>query len=170
MQRYAAGDEAAFAELYELVVPRVRRYIICRTSDPQLAEDLLQQTLLRLHRSRSDFLAGEEVLPWLLAIARRIIIDGLRRATCATKATLGLAPVIASTGERPDEIVEALELASQLDSEVAELPEKQRAAFDLLRHRELSPSEAATALQITVGALRVRLHRAQAALKTAMAR
>jgi RNA polymerase sigma-70 factor, ECF subfamily len=166
MERYAAGDEAAFAELYGLVAPRLHNFLTRSISDHALAEDLLQQTLLQVHRARSSFLAGKDVLPWLFVIARRLVVDSFRRASRSTTATSEFARIFAHSGsERADDVVEAKELASRIAAQLARLPESQRVAFDLLKRQRLSLSEAAAALKITTGALKLRLIRAQTALR-----
>src|ERR1700690_175500 len=48
MERYAAGNEAAFAELYDLIAPRLYGYLLRKTRNQSAAEDLLQQTMLRI--------------------------------------------------------------------------------------------------------------------------
>jgi RNA polymerase sigma-70 factor (ECF subfamily) len=169
MERYARGDDAAFAELYERVAPQVHRFLSSRTSDPALAQDLLQQTLLQAHRARDSFLPGAEVMPWLRTIARRLLIDHARRerglAFVDNVDQLGAVdPRAGAQG-----ILEARELASRIDDEVARLPEPQRVAFDLMKRQGLSLAEAAGRLQITVGALKLRLHRAHGTLRAALA-
>src|SRR6478735_49383 len=55
MERYAAGDDAAFAQVYDEVAPRLmrhlRRHVACRA----VVEDLVQQTFLQMHRARGRF-------------------------------------------------------------------------------------------------------------------
>ena len=79
MERYARGDEAAFAELYDAIAPRLLRFLCGATRDAFAAEDLMQQTLLHVHRARGTFIAGSPVMPWALAIARRLMTDRARR-------------------------------------------------------------------------------------------
>ncbi|HEY4156902.1 MAG TPA: sigma factor, partial [Polyangiaceae bacterium] len=67
MERYAAGDDAAFALLYDSLAPRILGYLARRTRDRADAEDILQQTMLHVHRSREAFIPGSEVAPWAFA-------------------------------------------------------------------------------------------------------
>ncbi len=80
MDRYAAGDDAAFSELYDALSPRLLVFLQRRTRDDELAADLLQQTFLQMHCARRHFTPRAEVLPWAFAIARRLIIDRVRKA------------------------------------------------------------------------------------------
>src|ERR1019366_5804156 len=52
MERYAGGDTAAFGQLYDALSPRLFGYLLRQTRDRARAEDLLQQTMLQIHRAR----------------------------------------------------------------------------------------------------------------------
>src|SRR4051794_38583840 len=75
MDRYARGDDSAFADVFDAVGPRVHAYLMRQTGNPTVTDDLLQQTLLQMHRRRGTYAAGFPVLPWAFAIARRLYID-----------------------------------------------------------------------------------------------
>src|SRR5204862_7652843 len=79
MARYGAGDDAAFADVYDVVAPPLERYLLKHSRDRALSEDLLQQTFLKMHRHRGAFLPGSAVMPWAFAIALRLLIDRIRR-------------------------------------------------------------------------------------------
>src|SRR5262249_20161831 len=80
MDRYAQGDEASFSELYDALAPRLYGYLLRQTRNDTRAEDLLQQTFLQIHCARGRFIPGADVVPWAFAIARRLLIDGVRRS------------------------------------------------------------------------------------------
>src|SRR5262245_56936480 len=79
MERYSNGDNAAFAELYDAIAPRLHGFLRKATRDDSTTEDLMQQTFLQIHRARGSFIAGAAVMPWALAIAKRLMIDSARR-------------------------------------------------------------------------------------------
>src|SRR5262249_5976182 len=84
MARHAAGDQAAFAELYDGLAPLVMAYLRRRTHDRDLVEDLVQETFLRLHLHRGRYKRDAPVLPWALTIAARLLanrVRGTRRAS-----------------------------------------------------------------------------------------
>src|SRR5688572_22381680 len=58
MERYANGDEAAFGELYDALVPRLYAFVLRKMRDPVRAEDLVQQTMLQVHCARGRFVPG----------------------------------------------------------------------------------------------------------------
>jgi len=168
MTRYAAGEEAAFAIVYDELAPRMYGYLVRQTRDPARAEDIVQQTFLQMHRARGTFVAGAEVLPWSFAIARRLMIDGFRR---------GRREVLEDTearDDRPaldpaaDDLVQAQELANRIRRALETLPQTQRTAFELVKQEGLSLAEAAQVLGTTVSAVKLRAHRAYEALRAVL--
>src|SRR5690348_10917133 len=89
MQRYQDGDAAAFRELYALVAPRLLGYLVKMTRSRAVADDLLQQTFLKVHRARASYVRGADPVPWLYAIAHRTFIDETRRDKRAVARTAG---------------------------------------------------------------------------------
>jgi RNA polymerase sigma-70 factor (ECF subfamily) len=169
MERYAAGEDAAFGELYDFVAPRLYAYLLHLTGDPDLTADVLQQTLLQVHRARRRFISRADVFPWILTIARHLVIDNSRSATRRLVSTSELDDLIPSDGALADDVVQAIQLASLLEGALARLPEPQRVVFDLLNRQKLSLAETARTLRITVGAVKLRRHRAYRALRAAIA-
>lgn len=169
MARYAAGEDAAFAELHAMVASRLYGYLMRRTGDSDLVEDLVQQTFLQVHRARTSFLAGADVMPWLLSIARRLLIDHVRRAHRMAYLADHLTPDAAlTTTSGADDLVHAKQMIACLQWQLRRLPDSQRDAFELLSHHDGPLDEAATRLATSVGALKVRMHRAQNALRAAL--
>ena len=168
MDRYAAGDNAAFALVYDALAPRLYGYLLRQARDRARAEDLLQQTFLHMHRARHRFIPGAEVTPWAFAIARRLLIDTLRRGKRETLVDDGEPDSVLSTDPGADDLFEASELAGRLRRELARLPQSQRAAFELIKDEGLSMAEAAAVLGTTVAAVKLRAHRAYEALRGAL--
>ena len=175
MERYARGEDRAFSELYDALAPRLRRYLLRASGDPGRADDLLQQTMLQIHRARGRFIAGAEVLPWAFAIARRLLIDSLRRRRNERR-ILSLetggheaGPVeVAACQHGADELIDGQRLARALEAELERLPESHRLAFELVKNQGLSIREAALVLGATPTAVKLRAHRAYAALRAAL--
>jgi RNA polymerase sigma-70 factor, ECF subfamily len=171
MERYAAGDDTAFAELYDALAPRLHQYLARQTRDTSRAEDLLQQTLLHIHRARGRFAAGADVFPWAFAIARRLFIDGLRRGKHeVVAATAGGDSFYESAGTAPpaDDLLHTKRVAQAVARELAKIPETHRVAFELVKTEGLSMREAAEVLGTTVTAVKLRAHRAYVALRAAL--
>jgi RNA polymerase sigma-70 factor (ECF subfamily) len=171
MDRYARGDDAAFAPLYTALSPRLFAYLRRRTQNVCAAEDLLQQTFLQIHRARATYLAGADVGVWATAIARRLVVDALRKSRrqvpLASDDEVAARPPV-SRHPRADDLVCTKELALLARRELARLPKSQQTAFDLIRGEELSAGDTALALGATRNAVKLRAHRARVALRDAL--
>jgi RNA polymerase sigma-70 factor (ECF subfamily) len=168
MDRYAAGDDSAFTELYDVLAPKLYQYLLRQTRDPAFAEDLLQQTMLQVHCSRGRFFRGAAVIPWAFAIARRLLIDSYRRRKREALHHQGQAVEELVVTEGADELLQSKRIAAELDRELARLPEAQRVVFELMRRDGLSIREVAQVLGTTANAVKLRAHRAHVALRIAM--
>jgi RNA polymerase sigma-70 factor (ECF subfamily) len=169
MDRYAVGDDSAFADVYDAVALRVHAYLLRQTRDRIAADDLLQQTLLQMHRKRGTYARGLAVLPWAFAIARRLYIDQLRRRrTDALWSARDVGDDDHLTASSPDDELASREVAARVEAELARMPEKQRAAFELLKLDGLSHQEAAQALGTTVSAVKLRAFRAYGAIRAVL--
>jgi RNA polymerase sigma-70 factor (ECF subfamily) len=180
MDRYARGDDAAFAEVYDLLAPRLYGFLLRQTRAAAKAEDLVQQTFLQIVRARGTFEENAAVLPWAFAIARRLFIDSLRRGKrevlaadddeqppSARERAVG-AGLAAQAPPRPDEALHARQVADRVRLELSRLPDNQRVAFELIKQEGLSVAEAAQILGTTVSAVKLRAHRAYEALRAVL--
>src|SRR5260370_39518063 len=79
MERYQQADPDAPAALVGALSPALLRFFRSQVASREQADDLLQETWLRIHRARHTYRRGEPVLPWVYAIARRVRVDGYRR-------------------------------------------------------------------------------------------
>jgi RNA polymerase sigma-70 factor (ECF subfamily) len=167
MDRYSAGDDTAFSTLYDLLAPRLYGYFLRQTRSADLADDLTQQTLLKIHRARGQFLRGAAVTPWAFAIGRRLLIDSLRRRRREVTPNDDDDTLDRAASEDPsaDELVQAQETARRIQTALLRLPASQRVAFELVKQEGLTFAEAAEALGTTVAAVKLRAHRAYGALR-----
>lgn len=175
MERYARGDETAFAELYDAIAPRLLGFLRKATRDVFAADDLMQQTFLHMHRARGSFIPGAPVRPWAFAIARRLLADQARRRRVerrliseapADNDRMAFEPVAATAAA--DDVVHALRLGARLQERIDALPELQRTAYRLLQQDGLSLKSAAEVLGTSVTAVKLRAHRAYVALRAVL--
>ncbi len=169
MDRYASGQDDAFVLVYDGIAPRLLGYLLRHTHDRDDAEDLVQQTMLHIHRSRGSFIRGAEVVPWAFAIARRLLVDRLRHREPGRRVDNAGLDARASEAPGADDLFYARQMAGHIESALARLPPAQREAFQLIKQEGLSLGDAARILGTTVGAAKLRLHRAYDALRAAMA-
>lgn len=172
MDRYAQGDDAAFAALHAGLEPRLRRFLLRLTGDPSRAADLAQEAFLRIHRSRGSFAAGGAVMPWALAIARNVYRDEvhryqppLERDDKDGEAAVTRVPAQTGTAEQHALAHEAADVVRRV---LAALPVAQREAFVMLRFEGLSLKEIAEILDVTPTAVKLRAFRAYEAIRDAL--
>jgi len=79
MEFYVDGDFKAFDVLYDRYESRVYGFFLRRTGSPERARDLFQELFLRIHRHRDRYERGRPFAPWFFQIARRLLIDDIRR-------------------------------------------------------------------------------------------
>src|SRR5690242_9312479 len=79
MERYQQADPDAPHALVVALSPALLRFFRSQLASQQQADDLLQETWMRIHRVRHTYRPGEPVLPWVYAVARRVRSDGYRR-------------------------------------------------------------------------------------------
>ena len=175
MDRYAQGDESAFARLYEGLGPKLRLFLLRLAGRSAVADDLLQDTFMRIHRARGSFQPGAPVLPWAYAIARNTWLDHVRSAKVRGKSLDhesgdGETSREPATGPEADAEKAAIaqETAALIHRVLDGLPANQREAFVLLRYEGLSVQQAAEILGSTPAAVKLRAFRAYEALREAL--
>lgn len=166
--RAAAGDAAAFGELYDRHANAIYNHCFRGTASWSLAEDLTSAVFLQAWRHRSDVrLVGDSALPWLLGVATNLARNQ-QRALRRYQAALRRLPPPSSEDDFADD------LAARVDDEramrrilvlVNRLPRRDRVVLALCVWDGLSYAEAAAALGIPVGTVRSRLSRARRRLE-----
>jgi RNA polymerase sigma-70 factor, ECF subfamily len=173
MDRYASGDSKAFSELYDLLAPRLFAFLLRTTHNRSEAEDLVQQTMLKMHCARGRFIRGAGVVPWAFSIARRLMIDRARRSK--VRGTVGeqadpahVLAQLAALDLAVDEVVHSKLLGEIIRRELDQLSPRNRLAFELVKQDGLTHAEAAKVLGTTVMAVKLRTHRTCATLRAAL--
>ena len=161
MSRYQQGDLAAATALIRRLSPQLHRFFLAQFTSRGDADDLLQETWMRIHEVRHTYRAGEPVLPWLYAIARHIRVDHYRKRARTTAREGPLedvpepaAPGPASPGTAPD-----------LETLLAPLPPSQREVIEMLKVAGMSLEEVARATSSSVGSVKQKVHRAYEKLR-----
>lgn len=179
MERAQCDDRVAFGVLmrrYERPLYNFVRRMIGSASD---AEDLFQETFLRVYRHRSRYRAGKPFRPWLYRIATNLCKDHLRyrshRRHASLDAPLGdeggsLGDVVANGSADPLAKAEATETLARLEAAVQALPVKHRTVFLMARYDGLSYEEIARTLRIPVGTVKSRMNKAVSILMDAVGR
>lgn len=160
MERYQQADPDAPVALVAALSPALLRFFRSQAANREQADDLLQETWLRIHRVRHTYRAGEPVLPWVYAIARRVRVDGYRRTRRITMHET----VMEVLPERLAQ-VEHRNTLPAFETLAANLPDAQREVITMLKVGGLSLEEVARATSSTVGAVKQKAHRAYERLR-----
>ena len=157
-----AADEL-WRELHE----RLRSFIRARISDPEAADDVAQEVLLRLHRSMDTLRAEDRLDAFAYRIARNAIIDHYRARAAAREAPAAPAELVARAevengGDQEEGGAAREELARCLAPLIRRLPEPYREALTLTDLGKLTQAEAAQVAGLSVPGMKSRVQRARA--------
>jgi len=168
MDRYAAGDDRAFEDLYTALCPRLYRYALRLVHHPARAEDLVQQTLEKMLRRRGHFRPGARVTPWAFAILLNLVRDQAKRPKLELLSTDGADDESSSSCPDPQVCTEAKQLQDLVRAALERLAPLQRQAFELVYYGEMSHAEAAEVLDTTLPSIKSRIQRAHEVLREAL--
>jgi RNA polymerase sigma-70 factor (ECF subfamily) len=158
MQAYLDGEIEAFDALYTAFAGRLRGYLLSQCRDATLADDLLQETFMQIHRSRRTYQPGRPVTPWIYAIARHVYLMKRRSAGRRIRFEERLVADARSTDVTHDAL-EAIAEGDAVRRALREVPADQRQAL-LMHHVEgWSFAEIAARLGIRVNAAKTRAFR-----------
>lgn len=159
MERYQKADPAAPQALVNALSPVLLRIFRLESGSAREAEDLLQETWLRVHRVRHTYRLGEPVLPWVYAIARRVRVDHYRRNRRIVSHEVQMEPLPEAASRNETGML------PEFATLVAALPEGEREVVTLLKAGDMSVAEVARATASTEGAVKQRAHRAYRRLR-----
>jgi RNA polymerase sigma-70 factor (ECF subfamily) len=171
LSRLRAGDRLAFEELVRTQQHRVYGLALRMLGNAAEAQDVAQEVFLRAHRGLAEFRGDARLSTWLYAIVSRLCLNrlagGERRLTRDGEEALSR---IADARPGPDQTLEQGELAEALSRAIGELPEERRIVVVLRDIEGLAYEEIAEVLELPVGTVRSRLHRARLDLKEKLER
>jgi RNA polymerase sigma factor (sigma-70 family) len=160
MARAQGGDGEAYRRLLIDIAPYLHSLARRHHRDPGDVQDAVQDVLLTVHAIRHTYDPHRPFGPWLLAIAKRRIIDRLRRQGRTRAREVALDPEQETFCAPETNLGEADWNKRVLGDAIERLPPGQREAVRLLKLREMSLQEAAAASGMSVAALKVAMHRA----------
>jgi len=181
MLRVRDGDVAAFGELVELWQARLVTLFLHHTGDHATAEDLAQETFMRVYRARERYKPTAKFTTWIHTIANNVSSDlrqrayrrmerGVPHAISASSSAIGLDQLaVAASGMLPARVADRGELQAVVQEAIAGLSERQRMALLLAKFELCSYDEIAEAMQLTVPAVKSLLFRARDQLRSALA-
>ncbi|MBO0744901.1 MAG: RNA polymerase sigma factor [Candidatus Dormibacteraeota bacterium] len=165
------APRAAFDALYEQHLPSVHAYLLARTRDREVAQDLAQETFLRAWRNIAELGAFEvgRQRAWLVAVARNLVIDRSRR-TRTERTVVERVGRLAGSVDAPDPAGQAeLERdVAAVDHAIAALPEEQRILLSLQVMGGMTSGEIGEMLGEPAGTVRYRLNQVRRQLREAL--
>lgn len=162
------GDADAYRAFLKAIIPFVRAIARRRCWSDDMAEDVVQDALLTVHRVRHTYQPGRPVEPWLAAIAVRRSIDAARkRGRIGRQEVFNEAAYETFADTRANEPLEAD--ASRTLARMAEgLSRRQREAIELVKVREMSLAEASDFSGQSIASLKVNIHRAMKKMRLSL--
>lgn len=163
MRQVGEGDAAAYRELVRRHAPTCLRFAERMLGNRSDAEDVMQETCLKLWREAAHWQPNARLTTWLYRVVWNACIDHRRRAR-PERHDEDMARFV---DDRPpiDDQLASLEASERVRHAMQTLPERQRAAITLCYYEGIGGDEAAAILQISPGALHASLHRARQQLK-----
>ena len=154
--RCQRGDPAAFAELVEAYKKPIYNLAYRMLNDREEANDLTQDTFLRVYQNLERYRPEHKISTWMYAIASRLCIDRLRKIKGSV---WELDFNIPDHKPLPEEQLIQKEMRQDIDNAISRLPEKYRLVIVLRHLNELSYEEIATVLELPVNTVKTHLFR-----------
>jgi len=172
VRRCLAGDEKAYRELGEMYQPRVYSLALRMVRRAEDAEDVTQETFIRMFRALERYDTERSFGAWLFSIAARLSIDQIRRRKLQPVPLTGrdrddeeYTIEVEDSGPRPDEVAVRNQEERRTRALIDTLPPHYRVVVLLRHQQDLSYEEIAEALHLPLGTVKARIHRARALLR-----
>jgi RNA polymerase sigma-70 factor (ECF subfamily) len=162
MSGYQQADEGAAKALIERISPMLLRYFLVQASNRRFAEDLLQETWMRVHKARHTYRKDEPVLPWIFAIARHTGLDIYRKAR---RVEMRETQVDIMPDPPAPPVVEDVRGSLDMAAILGHLPESQREVIVMLKISGMTIEEVARATSSSEGSVKQKAHRAYRKLR-----
>ena len=176
VERTVAGDQRAYELLVIKYQRRIERLIARMVRDPDLVQDISQETFLRAYRALHQFRGEAQFYTWLYRIAvntaKKALVD-MRRDPVVLESALHISDDEdetfrprhePTTDETPETVLAAQEIAAAVNAAMEALPEDLRQAVTLREIEGLSYEEIAAAMNCPIGTVRSRIFRAREAI------
>ena len=158
------GDQQAYEELLRFAAREARGFVGRRVAWADWAEDVVQDVLLSIHRTRQTYDPARPFGPWFYAIVSSRLIDALRaRKRVATREVVDDDALARKPA--PEAHAGQRDLREALAQAVARLPRVQREVVSLLKYEDLSVRDVAARLGMTEGAVKTTAHRGYKVLR-----
>lgn len=163
IQRARKGDDDAFGELVRMHQDRIYRTAV-RFVGTEDAKDVAQEVFLKAYRELRRFRGKSALSTWLYRMSINISLNYLRGQRREVDRREQYGPGVSAPPPGPERTLQDKELTEAVWEAIEELPDRQRTALILHRFEELSSSQTAEVMGLSVGAVESLLHRAKLTL------
>ncbi|MDG2406534.1 MAG: sigma-70 family RNA polymerase sigma factor, partial [Paracoccaceae bacterium] len=160
------SDKYAFKVIFGHFAPRLKSFIMGQGTDPQLAEEVVQETLIKVWRKAEQFdPAKASASTWVYTIARNVRIDLLRKSN-RPEPDIGDPAMVPDPEPQAHELISRDQEAVRLRRAVAGLPSEQGDVLRLAFFEEIAHPEIAERLNIPLGTVKSRIRLAMKRVRT----
>lgn len=170
MDRLQAGEQDALRILYERHARPLYNFAHRLLADPAAAEEILQETFLRVYRDRAAFRPVATFKTWVFTIARNLCLDILRSASRSAEVSGMPLSEVVDPAPTPLERLARAEREDALRLALADLPPEDREVLILSRYHGLRYREIAAIVGASEDAVKMRAHRALTRLRKRLAK
>ncbi|HET6994795.1 MAG TPA: RNA polymerase sigma-70 factor [Chitinophagaceae bacterium] len=156
----AEGNEAAFTELFHSYTPKLLPFVIKLTRDEQQANEVIQETFLRIWVGRMELPKVEQPSSWIFRIASNVSVSYLRSLGRKRKMMETVGKEKAEIEVRAEDEMDAKELDGFIRQAVAALPEKRQQIYRLSREKGLSHQQIADELGLSINTVKDQIGKA----------
>ena len=162
------GDASAYRQFLHAIIPFVRSIARRRCWSSDMADDVVQDVLLTVHRVRHTYQPGRAVEPWLAAIAVRRSIDAMRRSGRIGQRETHHPLAYETFADAPANDEREADAPRIVARMIDGLPRGQKEAIKLVKLQEMTLAEASRASGQSIASLKVNVHRAMKRLRGAL--
>lgn len=160
-----ARDNGDFATILDEIYPALCRFLECLLGRDTVAQDIAQETFLRLYRLGPDILPREQARFWLFRVARNLALNEISKRRTRQRLWQRIEDVFQKRETNPDAELEQREQGKRLLRWLQSLPEHQRAVLLLREQEEMSYREIARVLETSESKVKTDIFRARCALR-----
>lgn len=158
-------DTQEFAAVFNDLYPGMCRFLECMMGGSETAQDIAQETFVRLFRRGSGTIPAEEVRFWIYRVARNLALNELNRRGTRTRLVEEVRTHLNTRARNPEQEYEQAEQKQLLTGLLKLLPELQRTALILREQQEMSYAQIARVLNVSESKVKVDIHRARMRLR-----
>ena len=154
LKRLAAGDEAAFNSIYEQYQQPVFAFAFYLTKSRELAEEVVQETFVKVWEKKVQFPEHMIILPYIKRITQNLVLDMFRKAGRDQALQQVLYDAVSNLHQQPVDQLQEKELLRIYRDGINRLPPQKRIIYTLHRDHHLSYEQIAERLQLSPNTVR----------------